>query len=150
MTAKVGAKTKIDVEKFRLRRFVDRLIEMNEVEIHDEPVPLTALGAMIEQTDKALLFRNAGPERLEIVAKTAGNPKRLAAGTATQRKRRRAQKGGHAAALLYLVSRGGRAYFLRVRAPIDAGSVPGIATSTSNKSWRTGLRSVAASLATNV
>jgi len=37
------------------------------------------LSAIIEGTDKALLFRAAGPERLEIAAKTAGNRKRLAA-----------------------------------------------------------------------
>src|ERR1700733_4819986 len=71
---------KIDLDKFRLRRFVERLIDLGEVEIHDEPVPLTALSAIIEGTDKALLFRKAGPERHEVVAKTAGNRRRLAAG----------------------------------------------------------------------
>ena len=69
----------VDLDKFRLRRFVERLLDMGEVEIHDEPVPLTGLGAIIEGTDKALLFKRAGPEQLEIVAKTAGSRKRLAA-----------------------------------------------------------------------
>src|SRR5258708_18824680 len=69
----------VDLDKFRLRRFVERLVDMGEVEIHDEPVPLTGLGAIIEGTDKALLFKRAGPEQLEIVAKTAGSRKRLAA-----------------------------------------------------------------------
>jgi len=69
----------IDLDKYRLRRFVERLIDLGEVEIHDEPVPLTGLSAIIEATDKALLFRNAGPERLQIAAKTAGNRRRLAA-----------------------------------------------------------------------
>src|SRR5882672_541847 len=72
------AASKMDLEKYRLRRFVKRLIDLGEVEIHDEPVPLTGLSALIEGTEKALLFRKAGPERLEIVAKTAGNRKRLA------------------------------------------------------------------------
>ena len=36
----------IDVEKYRLRRFVERLVDMDEVETHDEPVPLTGLGAI--------------------------------------------------------------------------------------------------------
>jgi hypothetical protein len=27
-----------DFDKFRLRRFVERIIDMDEVEIHDEPV----------------------------------------------------------------------------------------------------------------
>ncbi len=78
MTAKTAA-AKVDLDKYRLRRFVKRLIDLGEVEVHDEPVPLTRLSAIIEGTDKALLFTQAGPERLEIVAKTAGNRKRLAA-----------------------------------------------------------------------
>src|SRR5229473_2446581 len=69
----------VDLDKFRLRRFVERLIDMGEVEIHDEPVPLTGLSAIIERTEKALLFKRAGPEQLEIVAKTAGSRRRLAA-----------------------------------------------------------------------
>ena len=69
----------IDVEKYRLRRFVERLVDMGEVEIHDEPVPLTGLSPIIERTEKALLFKRAGPEQLEIVAKTAGSRRRLAA-----------------------------------------------------------------------
>lgn len=70
---------KLDLDKYRLRRFVDRLIDLGEVEIHDEPVPLTGLSAIIEGTDKAVLFKKAGPEQAEIVAKTGGNRKRLAA-----------------------------------------------------------------------
>src|ERR1700743_1082700 len=70
---------KIDLDKFRLRRFVERLIDPGEGEIHDEPVPLTGLSAIIESTDKALLFKKAGPERHEMVAQTAGNRKRLCA-----------------------------------------------------------------------
>jgi 2,5-furandicarboxylate decarboxylase 1 len=69
---------KIDFEKFRLRRFVERLIEHDEVEIHDEPTPLTALGALIEGTAKALFFKSVGPERVELAAKVAGSRRRLA------------------------------------------------------------------------
>jgi 2,5-furandicarboxylate decarboxylase 1 len=77
------AATKIDTEKFRLRRFVDRLIDMGEVEIHEEPVPLTGLSPIIEGTEKAVLFKKAGPERVELVAKTGGNRRRLAAAFGT-------------------------------------------------------------------
>src|SRR5262249_59747319 len=45
--------TNMDLDKFRLRRFVKRLIDLGEVEIHDEPVPLTRLSEIIESTDKA-------------------------------------------------------------------------------------------------
>ena len=79
MTTTNSVSSKIDLEKYRLRTFVDRLIDMGEVEIHDEPVPLTGLGAIIERTEKAVLFKSAGPEQAEIVAKTAASRKRLIA-----------------------------------------------------------------------
>jgi 2,5-furandicarboxylate decarboxylase 1 len=67
-----------DTEKFRLRRFVECLVEIGEVEIHEEAVPLTLLSPIIEATEKAVLFKRAGPEETEIAAKTAGNRRRLA------------------------------------------------------------------------
>jgi UbiD family decarboxylase len=73
----------IDTEKYRLRRFVERLIELGEVEVHDEPVPLTGLSPIIEATRKAVLFKKAGLERVELAAKTAGNRRRLAAAFGT-------------------------------------------------------------------
>ena len=66
-----------DFEKYRLRRFVDQLITRDDVVIHEEPVPLTALASIIEKTQKAVLFRQAGPERLELAAKVAASPARL-------------------------------------------------------------------------
>ena len=68
-----------DFDKFRLRRFVERLIEIDEVEIHDEPVPLTGLSPIIEATPKAVLFRKAGPKQLELVAKASAGRRRLIA-----------------------------------------------------------------------
>ena len=79
MSTTTTAATKIDLDKYRLRRFVDRLTDMGEVEVHDEPVSLTGLSTIIERTEKAVLFKKAGPEQAEIVAKTAGNRKRVAA-----------------------------------------------------------------------
>src|ERR1700726_3403372 len=69
----------VDFDKYRLRSFVDRLIALGEVEIYDKPVPMTGLSPIIENTEKAVLFKKAGPGQVEIVAKTAGNRKRLAA-----------------------------------------------------------------------
>jgi 2,5-furandicarboxylate decarboxylase 1 len=68
----------IDMEKYRLRRFVDRLIDMGEVEVHGAPVSLANLSAMIESSERAQLFKKAGPEQVEIVAKVVGNRKRIA------------------------------------------------------------------------
>ncbi len=85
MSTTTAAATKIDLDKYRLRRFVDRLTDMGEVEVHDEPVSLTGLSTIIERTEKAVLFKKAGPEQAEIVAKTAGNRKRIAAAFDTSR-----------------------------------------------------------------
>src|SRR5262249_38171086 len=87
MKAKVRAVSAIDMEKFRLRRFVDGLIALDEVEVHPEPVPLTGLSTIVERTPKAVLFKQAGPEQVEIAAKTAGSRKRLAAAFATSEDR---------------------------------------------------------------
>jgi 2,5-furandicarboxylate decarboxylase 1 len=75
----LDATTKLNFDKYRLRNFVDRLIELGDVDVHDEPVPLTDLSPIIEGTSKAVLFKKAGPERVQLVAKTAGNRKRIAA-----------------------------------------------------------------------
>ena len=79
MVIKIQSIPKVDLEKYRLRQFVNRLIEMGEVKVHDKPVPLTALSAIIEGSKQAHLFRKAGPEQVELVAKTAGSRARLAA-----------------------------------------------------------------------
>ena len=68
-----------DTEKFRLRRFIEKLLEMGEVEVHDEPVELAQISTIVEATPKAVLFRRAGPERLELVANVMGSGSRLAA-----------------------------------------------------------------------
>jgi len=39
--------TKLNFEKYRLRSFVDRLIELGEVDVHNEPVSLTDLSYII-------------------------------------------------------------------------------------------------------
>jgi 2,5-furandicarboxylate decarboxylase 1 len=69
----------IDFEKFRLRSFVKKLIEIGEVEIHDEPVALAEMSAIIERTQKAVLFKKAGAEQYEVIAAVAGGRKRVAA-----------------------------------------------------------------------
>jgi len=68
-----------DFEKFRLRKFVDRLIDMDEVEVREENTPLIHLSSIIENSPKAVLFKSTGPERVEMIAKAAGGRKRLIA-----------------------------------------------------------------------
>ena len=71
--------TNVDCEKFRLRRFVDRLHGMGEVEVREAPIDLIDLSAAIEASDKATLFKAVGPERHEVVAAVAGSRRRIAA-----------------------------------------------------------------------
>ena len=56
-----AASSGVDLEKYRLRHFVDRLIDMGEVEVHDEPVSLTSLGAIIERTEKGSPVQKSRP-----------------------------------------------------------------------------------------
>ena len=70
----------IDTEKFRLRRFVEQLAALGEVEEHAEPVALGALATLIENSPKVTHFRAVGPERFEIVAGVNASLKRIAAG----------------------------------------------------------------------
>ena len=79
MAKKTTTTGSVDFDKFRLRKFVDRLIDMGEVEVHDEPVPMAQLSGYIEGTPKASLFRQAGPDRLEVIGNVMGSRRRMAA-----------------------------------------------------------------------
>src|SRR5579859_5667318 len=68
----------LDLDRFRLRRLVEQLTELGEVEVHDEPVALADLSSVIEASDKAVLFRKAGPEQLEVTAGVMGSRRRVA------------------------------------------------------------------------
>jgi UbiD family decarboxylase len=74
-----GSRAGVDFEKFRLRPFVKKLIEIGEVEIHDEPVALAEMSGIIEKTQKAVLFNRAGAEQYEVIAAVSGSRKRVAA-----------------------------------------------------------------------
>jgi 2,5-furandicarboxylate decarboxylase 1 len=74
-----GATRALDLEKFRLRPFVKRLIELGEVDVHEAPISLAKLSSVIEASPKATLFKNVGVEGYEMVAAVSGSRKRLAA-----------------------------------------------------------------------
>jgi UbiD family decarboxylase len=76
-------KSSVDMNKFRLRTFVDKLIEIDEVVIHEKPIPLSDISIVLEASPKAVLFRNAGPERVELVGSVAGSRRRMAAAFST-------------------------------------------------------------------
>jgi UbiD family decarboxylase len=79
MDAKTPASRKVDFEKFRLRTFAKKLTEIGEVEVHDEPVALAEMSAIIEKTPKAVHFKKAGAEQFEVITGISGNRNRVAA-----------------------------------------------------------------------
>jgi hypothetical protein len=62
-----------DVERFRLRNFVDKLEQSGELNVMADPVDLADIAAGLDGNPKAVLFRKAGPEQAELV----GNGGRL-------------------------------------------------------------------------
>jgi UbiD family decarboxylase len=68
-----------DLERFRLRTFVEQLERDGELEVHDEPVDLADLARHLNGNSKAVLFRKPGPEGAEVVGNVMGSRRRLAA-----------------------------------------------------------------------
>ncbi len=68
----------IDYDKFRLRRFVERLAAEGEVLRIERPVDLADLARDVESTSQATWFQNVGPDKLEMVAGASGSRRRLA------------------------------------------------------------------------
>src|ERR1700722_20377451 len=68
----------IDTERFRLRSYIDSLAGTAELEVHDAPIDLVDVAAVVEGNPKAVLFRNVGPEHAELVASVTASRARLA------------------------------------------------------------------------
>ncbi len=68
----------VDTDRFRLRRFVDRLVQIGECEIHDQPIDLVDVAGVLEGNPRATLFKAAGPEKAELIGNVMGSRKRLA------------------------------------------------------------------------
>ena len=67
-----------DLDEFRLRRFVERMIDEGEVDVVDEPVDLIDVAARMDGNEKAVLFRQAGPEKAELIGSMTGGRRRMA------------------------------------------------------------------------
>ena len=68
----------VDTETFRLRTFVDRLVEGGEVDVVDQAIALADVGKFWDGNAKAVLYRKAGPEQAEVVANVNSSRSRLA------------------------------------------------------------------------
>jgi len=76
--AKAGNPSRaIDVERFRLRRFVEGL-GADELDTRNDPVDLAGVADILEGNGRAVLFRAAGPEQQELVGSVMGGRVRLA------------------------------------------------------------------------
>jgi UbiD family decarboxylase len=72
------AATSADTERFRLRAFVDRLVQLGECEIRDQPIDLVDVAAVLDGNPRATWFRSVGPEKAELIGNVMGSRKRLA------------------------------------------------------------------------
>ncbi|MFM1815833.1 MAG: hypothetical protein RLZ98_2528 [Pseudomonadota bacterium] len=68
----------VDTDSFRLRTFVNRLVEAGEMDVVSEPVALADLAVRWDCNPKAVLFKKAGPEGAELVANVNSSRSRLA------------------------------------------------------------------------
>lgn len=66
-------------DRFRLRGFVEKLIEMGEVEIIEERVDLIDVAARLDGNSRAVYFKSVGEEGVELVGNVMGSRRRLAA-----------------------------------------------------------------------
>src|SRR3954466_8003576 len=71
--------TQVDTEKFRLRHFVEKLVQEGECVVHDAPIDLIDVAAVLDCNPNAVWFRAVGPERTELVGNVMGTRRRLAA-----------------------------------------------------------------------
>ena len=67
----------IDTERFRLRNFVDKLVEAGECEVHNAPIDLVDVGGVLDGNPRAVLFKAAGPEKAELVGNVMASRRRL-------------------------------------------------------------------------
>jgi 2,5-furandicarboxylate decarboxylase 1 len=68
-----------DLDRFRLRRFVESLVGSDELRLVDEPVDLADVAEVFEGSHEAVWLRQVGAERTELVGGVAGSRGRLAA-----------------------------------------------------------------------
>src|SRR6202453_2521602 len=68
----------VDMERFRLRSYIESLAGTDDPQIHDEPIDLVDVAAVIDGNPKAVLFRKMGPEAAEMAASVTASRERLA------------------------------------------------------------------------
>src|SRR5580704_9631706 len=67
-----------DLDRFRLRRFIDELAGTDELERRETPVDLTDVARILDGNPRAVHFMAAGPERQELVGNVISSRSRVA------------------------------------------------------------------------
>lgn len=67
-----------DPDRFRLRRFIERLANTPELEIRNEPIDLADVATALDGNPRTVWFRKAGPEQQELVGSVTASRSRLA------------------------------------------------------------------------
>lgn len=67
-----------DVDRFRLRRFIEELAAHDELDTVEAPTRLTDVAERIEGNPRAVLFQSVGLDGKELVANVMGSRRRLA------------------------------------------------------------------------
>jgi len=74
---KTATSSALDLDRFRLRRFVEEL-GADEVETRADPIDLADVAAELEGNARAVHFKAAGPEHHELVGNVNASRARLA------------------------------------------------------------------------
>jgi hypothetical protein len=67
-----------DLDRFRLRRFIEGLADSGEVERRDAPVDLAGIAEILDGNPRAVHFSAVGPERQELVGNVVSSRTRVA------------------------------------------------------------------------
>lgn len=68
----------VDTEKYRFRSYLEAMAGLGEIDIVEEPTPLSAIADRLEGNPQGVWFRSAGPERQELAGNIMGSRRRLA------------------------------------------------------------------------
>ena len=73
-----GKASNFDFDRFRLRNFIEELIDTDELAIREEPIDLADIAQALDGSKAAILFKAAGPEKQELVGNVVASRSRLA------------------------------------------------------------------------
>src|SRR5882757_2620544 len=73
-----------DFKRFRLRNFMEVLVEAGECRVIQEPIDLIDIASHLDGEEKAVWFKAVGPERAELVGNVVGSRRRLSIAFGTE------------------------------------------------------------------